>query len=166
MKWNSPAGAAHRRKVARKVDAGKQKAAEDLLQWQLESVAIGGWTREMVFHPTRRWRFDFAWPDELLAVEINGGTFRKGGGAHTGAGFKRDVEKYMAAIEIGWTVMVVMPETVRPGRVLQVIERRLVMARNVRRNYDNTYDAGHLKGYQEGREDAMREISYDRELTR
>lgn len=30
--------------------------------------------REHRFHPTRRWRFDFAWPDEKVALEVEGGT--------------------------------------------------------------------------------------------
>ena len=29
-------------------------------------------TRELVFAPPRKWRFDFAWPEHLVAVEIDG----------------------------------------------------------------------------------------------
>jgi hypothetical protein len=35
-------------------------------------------TREYVFAPPRKWRFDFAWPDIKLAVEINGGIWNNG----------------------------------------------------------------------------------------
>ena len=28
---------------------------------------------ELVFHPVRRWRFDHAWPTQMIAVEIHGG---------------------------------------------------------------------------------------------
>jgi len=29
--------------------------------------------REYRFHPRRKWRFDAAWPDAKLAVEVEGG---------------------------------------------------------------------------------------------
>ena len=60
--------------------------------------------REYRFHPVRRWRFDFAWLDVKLAVEIEGGVYS--GGRHTrGAGFENDAEKYNEAGLFGWTVL-------------------------------------------------------------
>ena len=57
------------------------------------------------FHPVRKWRFDFAWPDFDVAVEIAGGTFA--GGRHTtGVGFHQDAEKSNAANLLGWTLLV------------------------------------------------------------
>ena len=41
-----------------------------------------GLEREYKFHKTRKWRFDFAYPDIQLAVEIDGGQWRAGGGRH------------------------------------------------------------------------------------
>ena len=59
---------------------------------------------EYRFHPTRRWRFDFAWPDHKLAVEIEGGAWT--GGRHTrGSGFVGDCDKYNAATILGWRVL-------------------------------------------------------------
>ena len=106
-----------------------QRAIEGRFALQLQYAGVVGWQAEYVFHPTKKWRFDFAWPDELIAIEINGGTFRKGGGAHTGAGFRRDCVKGLAAAELGWTIITVMPEHVLDGRALQVIERRLAIER-------------------------------------
>ena len=58
--------------------------------------------REYRFHPTRMWRFDFAWPAFLIAVEIEGGN----GGRHQRmGGFASDCEKYNAAAKLGWRVM-------------------------------------------------------------
>src|SRR4051812_17088812 len=34
----------------------------------------------------RGFLFDYCWPDERVALEVNGGIWRKGGGAHTGVG--------------------------------------------------------------------------------
>lgn len=61
-------------------------------------------TREYLFHPVRRWRFDLAWPAIKVAVEIEGGTWINGG--HTRAlGYQKDCTKYNAAAELGWVVL-------------------------------------------------------------
>ena len=60
--------------------------------------------REHVFHTTRKWRFDFAWVAERLAVEIEGGMF-KGGGHQRGRAYQKNCEKYNAATVMGWRVL-------------------------------------------------------------
>lgn len=60
--------------------------------------------REFRFHPTRMWRFDFAWPDKKIAIEIEGGVFVKGRHS-TGIGFTMDTEKYNQAVLLGWRVL-------------------------------------------------------------
>ena len=66
---------------------------------------------EWRFHPERKWRFDFAWPEQKVAVEIEGGFFA--GGRHSrGFGAKKDMEKYNSAILHGWYVLRYMPEQV------------------------------------------------------
>lgn len=55
---------------------------------------------ELAFHPDRRWRFDWAWPDQRVALEIDGGVWS--GGRHTrGAGFREDMEKLSEATARG-----------------------------------------------------------------
>ena len=62
-------------------------------------------TREHQFDLGRRWRFDFAWLEARVAVEIEGGTF-KGKSRHTtGKGHQSDCEKYNAAAIAGWCVL-------------------------------------------------------------
>lgn len=66
---------------------------------------------EHKFHPKRRWRFDYAWPDKLTAVEIDGGIWRKGGGAHSRpSNILRDMEKINAAVLLGWRVLRFTPD--------------------------------------------------------
>lgn len=94
---------------------------EDTLAGQLRYAGLPEPVREWRFHPTRRWRFDLAWPDLLLAVEVQGGIYR--GGGHTSvAGLKRDIEKANAATLLGWRVLMVHGDMVRDGSALSLIE--------------------------------------------
>lgn len=59
---------------------------------------------ELRFAPPRRWRFDFAFPEQGLAVEIEGAIWTQG--RHTrGTGFTKDCEKYNAGVLAGWRVL-------------------------------------------------------------
>ena len=70
--------------------------------------------REFKFHETRRWRFDFAFVAEKIAVEIEGGIWN--GGAHTrGNHFESDCEKYNTATIMGWRVLRYSTEMVLRG---------------------------------------------------
>lgn len=79
-------------------------ALEELLLTAIHANGLPEPMREYRFAPPRRWRFDFAWPDRLLAVEVEGGTWA--GGRHTrGSGFRADCEKYDEAALLGWRVL-------------------------------------------------------------
>jgi very-short-patch-repair endonuclease len=60
-------------------------------------------TAEHKFHPTRKWRFDFAHLDTKIAIELEGLT-HKGGRHQSVKGYTADVEKYNEATLLGWTV--------------------------------------------------------------
>ena len=65
--------------------------------------------REWKFDAKRRWRFDYAWPERMVALEVEGGVWT--GGRHTrGAGFVRDMEKYNRAAVLGWRLLRVTPD--------------------------------------------------------
>lgn len=59
---------------------------------------------EVKFHPSRKWRFDFANWKHMVAVEIEGGTWIQGGHSR-GAGYQKDTEKYNEAVKLGWRVL-------------------------------------------------------------
>ena len=61
-------------------------------------------TLEHRFDLKRRWRFDLAWPDLKVAVEIQGGEWVKGRHVR-GLGIKGDCEKMRAAQRQGWVVL-------------------------------------------------------------
>ena len=64
---------------------------------------------EWKFDTKRRWRFDYAWPQQMIALEVEGGVWT--GGRHTrGAGFVKDMEKYNRAAVLGWRLLRVTPD--------------------------------------------------------
>lgn len=69
----------------------------------------------------RNWRFDFAWPPQRLAVEVEGGAYSYG--RHTrGRGFSDDLRKYHHALRLGWVVYRCDPDMIRSGVVVGVIQ--------------------------------------------
>lgn len=55
------------------------------------------------FNQDRKWRFDFAWPERKVAIEVNGGGSR--GRHNTVMGATKDAEKLNAAQTLGWAVL-------------------------------------------------------------
>lgn len=59
--------------------------------------------REYLFAKGHRYCFDFAWPDKMVALEVEGGVWSKG--RHTRPeGFIDDCNKYNLATSLGWSV--------------------------------------------------------------
>ena len=86
-------------------------AAEETLALALAVSPLPHYEREYRFHASRRWRLDFAWPAEKLAVEI------EGRGRHqTFVGFRNDCEKYNAALQLGWRVLRFPAADVKPSK--------------------------------------------------
>ena len=65
---------------------------------------------EYRFYPKRKWRFDFAWPKEKVAVEQEGGTWTNHSRHTRGSGFLKDCEKYNKAALLGWKVLRYAPD--------------------------------------------------------
>lgn len=60
--------------------------------------------KEFKFHPTRKWRSDFAYVPGKILIEVEGGIY--GGGRHTRiSGFLNDCEKYFEAALAGYVVI-------------------------------------------------------------
>ena len=76
---------------------------------------------EFRFHPTRKWRFDFALPDYKVAIEFDG---LFGGGAHTSINMVvTDSEKINEAQLHGWIVIRTNTPNLRDSSGYQAIER-------------------------------------------
>jgi very-short-patch-repair endonuclease len=98
---------------------------EDLLARQLAADFLPMPKREFRFHDVRKWRFDFAWFDRKLAVEVEGAIFAMS--RHTrGVGFTQDAEKYNAAVLLGWRVLRFTHVQIKSGEALKTIREAFV----------------------------------------
>ena len=74
------------------------------------SEGVQTWDTEYRFASPRRWRFDYAWPEFMFAVELDGifGFDVKGnqiiGGHRTVDAFLKNAEKFEKALQLGWRV--------------------------------------------------------------
>jgi len=93
---------------AAKVAAATNKDTSDMFTLFCLSQLGREPVREYRFHPVRKWRFDYAFPDLKIAVECDGGVFT--GGRHTRPiGYMKDMEKFNAAAQDGWVVLKFTP---------------------------------------------------------
>lgn len=98
--------------------------ANGILGWQIARAIGEPCVDEYRFHPERRWRFDFAFPAKMVAVEVDGGSWIAG--RHTsGVGFYNDCEKMSVAAAMGWRVLRVTPKQIEEGKALAWIEMAL-----------------------------------------
>lgn len=82
--------------------------------------------KEIMFHPERRWRFDYAWPDIKIALEVHGGVFTNG--RHTrGKGFTEDKVKMNTAQLLGWIVIEATTAHVKNGQMLTWIKEAIAL---------------------------------------
>lgn len=123
---------------------------------------------EYRFHAKRKWRFDRAWPEYKVAVELEGGIYGKplrcpncheyvrarrhdgslGKVIHLGGGHSRfgrlvtDKEKYNAAVELGWYVLRFFREDVLgdPFHMIETIRSTLARCRTKIKLIDSLTD--------------------------
>lgn len=75
--------------------------AEECLAVALAEQPLPGWDliREFQFDKARKWKFDFAFPSQRLAIEVDGRYHR------TFVGQRKDSEKLNEAVRRGWRVL-------------------------------------------------------------
>src|ERR1700744_4279555 len=77
--------------------------------------------REYPVCSNRKWRFDFAWPNEKIAVEVEGGTAWGHSRHSKGDGFEKDAAKYNRAAREGWMVLRYSTRMVTDGRAIDEV---------------------------------------------
>lgn len=91
---------------------------------QCELAGLPVPAEEYRFHPTRKWRLDYGFVAQKLAVEVEGGAFISG--RHTrGTGFIKDMEKYNELAIMGWRLLRVTPRQVKDGTAIALVQRAL-----------------------------------------
>lgn len=94
------------------------------LEFQIRAYKLPAATREHRFDPVRRWRFDFCWIPQKVAVEVEGGIWVNG--AHSrGKHFISDCDKYNTATMAGWKVFRVTGEHIKSGEAIDLVRKVL-----------------------------------------
>lgn len=97
---------------------------EETLMLHIRAHKLPEPQREHRFEPERKWRFDFAWPQRLLAVEVEGAVWANG--RHTrGSGYVKDMEKYNRAAILGWRVLRFSTDQVKRGEAIAALRGAL-----------------------------------------
>ncbi len=97
--------------------------------------------KELRFHEKRMWRFDYAIPDHKIAIEVEGGVYKKRtykdkrtgetitttGGRHNSAdGFINDIEKYNTGTLLGWRIFRVTPSDLLKKATFDLIKQAIL----------------------------------------
>jgi len=91
--------------------------------------------KEYYFAKPRMWRFDYAIPDKMVYIEVDGGRFKQrtytnkvgqkittiGGRHNSGKGFEDDCEKKNTASVLGWRGLTVFPETLLTNKTFEMV---------------------------------------------
>ena len=83
---------------------------------------------EYQFHETRKWRFDFCYVQERVAIEYQGLNWKRDGdnsGHQSVAGLMRDFEKFTEASLMGWKLILITAESVNSGQAVEWVRLAL-----------------------------------------
>jgi very-short-patch-repair endonuclease len=97
---------------------------EDTFLFQVRALGLPEPEREVVAVPGRKFRFDFCFREARLLIEVNGGTFTRGGHS-TGLGIRRDYEKANLAQLAGWRVLNFDGNAVKSGAAVEMVRKAL-----------------------------------------
>jgi len=89
---------------------------EDKVEILIAALRLPPPQKQYRFHPTRKWRFDFAWPVGKIALEVEGGVWTQGRHVRP-LGFEKDIEKYNEAALLDWLVLRTTDKSFRNGRL-------------------------------------------------
>src|ERR1051325_2237027 len=95
-----------------------------MLEALLRTLKVPEPVREFKFDEKRKWRFDYAWPDHKVALEVEGGIWNQGR-HNRGSGFIKDIEKYNAAGGLGWRGFRTTPDALLTTQTIEMLRNVL-----------------------------------------
>jgi len=99
----------------------RKSEGEEYLYGQIQLYRLPLPEREYRFAAPRKFRFDFAYVPQKLAIEVEGGIWMKKGGHNTAKGIQRDMEKQNLAVKHGWRVLRFTTQQVKSGMAVNTI---------------------------------------------
>ena len=96
---------------------GVESQLELLLLNRLERAGLPIGEAQVQGIPGRKFTFDRAWRTQMIAVDVNGGTFARMGHS-TGVGIERDAEKACLAALAGWRYFPVTRKQIESGQAV------------------------------------------------
>lgn len=93
----------------------------ELLAFQLKLAQLPLPVREFKPFPDRKFRIDCAYPDRLIAIEVDGGEWVVGRHSR-GSGMSKDNEKCNRLTAEGWSVFKFVGSDVKSGAAVNFLE--------------------------------------------
>ena len=90
----------------------------------LNQAGIPAPVAELPFAKPRRWKMDFAWPEQRVYLEINGGIFIRGRHSR-GASLLKEWEKIAAATALGYRPLFCQPSDCTKPETINAIKLAL-----------------------------------------
>lgn len=88
---------------------------------------FGPFVPEYKFHSERMWRFDYSYPDQKVAIEVEGLVRPWQKSRHTtNNGYKDDCEKYNNAIVLGWRVLRFTQDMILKKETFEILRQTLL----------------------------------------
>ena len=103
----------------------KQSELELLFLSHIKWASLPIPVQQYKFHHERKWRFDFAWIDLKIAIEIDGGEWVQGRHGR-GIGMANDNEKLNNAVLLGWKVYKFTGSQVKNNTAIEFMKKVLL----------------------------------------
>lgn len=109
-------------------DAGVDSEPELILANRLERAGLPPGVPQFRFVPGRQHRFDRAWPEQMIAVEVQGGVWSDNGHGRKSMVVK-DCAKLSMAAALGWRVLPLTTDMIEDGQAVALIAQALGVSR-------------------------------------
>ena len=109
--------------LAKEQARARREGLELAMLQHLKALGLdGGMVRQYQIDPIRKFAWDFCWPAERLALEVDGGTWMTKGAHSSGKGIERDALKQAIAAIHGYRTLRATTDQVRSGVAAQWVE--------------------------------------------